>query len=119
MNSEPPTGRSAGCPTPESMQAFHSGRLAAPQMESLADHLGVCTACAAAFEALHEDAVVSKLRQYLPQPTPPLDPDCERLAAAARLIPLEPTGADTSMRNTPTVEPRTLKAGAAAPVRRL
>ena len=115
MNAQPPTGRSAGCPSPESMRAFHSGRLPPPEMEALADHLGVCTACAAAFEAMADDPVVSKLRQYLPQPTPALDPECERLAAAARLIPLEPTGAETSLRDTPSYEPRTL---AAPPPRR-
>ncbi len=115
MNAQPPTGRSAGCPSPDSMRAFHSGRLPPPEMEALADHLGVCTACAAVFEAMADDPVVSKLRQYLPQPTPALDPECERLAAAARVIPLEPTGAETSLRDTPSYEPRTL---AAPPPRR-
>ena len=76
-------------------------------MEALADHLGVCTACAAAFDGLEDDGVVSKLRQYLPGRTPALDPECERLAAAARMIPLEPTGADTSLRETPSYGPRT------------
>ena len=44
-------------PSPESIRAFHSGRLPGPDMEALADHLGVCTACAAAFDGLEDDGV--------------------------------------------------------------
>jgi serine/threonine-protein kinase len=83
------------------MAAFRSGRLPAAAMEGVADHLGVCTACAAAFDDLRDDdPIVSKLRRYLAQSTPPLDPQCDSLAAGARLICLDSTGAGTSAQET-------------------
>ena len=103
MNPPAPSGRN-GCPGPEALRAFQGGRLSAAGLESVADHLAVCSACASVFDALGEnDPVVSKLRLYLPQATPPLDPECERLAAAARLIPMEPTGAVTGHQETATL----------------
>ncbi len=105
MNPPAPSGRN-GCPGPEALRAFQGGRLSAAGLESVADHLAVCSACASVFDALGEDdPVVSKLRLYLPQATPPLDPECERLAAAARLIPMEPTGAVTDHQETATLYP--------------
>jgi tRNA A-37 threonylcarbamoyl transferase component Bud32 len=70
----------------------------------VADHLVICPLCAEAFDDLgEENSVVAKLRRYLTHSTPALDAECEELAAAARLIPLEPTGAITSSQDTRTL----------------
>jgi hypothetical protein len=92
------------CPSRAVLSEFWLGRLPPQGMESVADHLAVCPPCAATFDDMDkEDSVVSKLRRHLSCPTPPLDPECEQLAAAARLIPLEPTGAITSSEDTRTL----------------
>jgi serine/threonine-protein kinase len=73
-------------------------------MKSVADHLTACLPCAVALDDLDlQDSVVSKLRRYLTHPTPALDPECEQLAAVARAISLEPTGAITSSEATRTL----------------
>ena len=113
----PPNVR-AGCPDRAQLLAFVSGRMTARDMESAADHLAACPHCAATVESLHDaDSVVSRLRNCLPAPAPPVDPECERLAAVARLIPLEPTGVVTDMAETKTLAPGG-KPEAPAPPRR-
>jgi eukaryotic-like serine/threonine-protein kinase len=92
------------CPKSAVLSEFWGGRLALETMKSVADHLTICPPCEAAFHELREeDSVVSKLRRYLTHPTPALDPECEQLAAAARLIPLEATGAITLSEDTRTL----------------
>jgi serine/threonine protein kinase len=112
------SNRRIGCLSRSEMQAFHSGRLSLEHLESVADHLAACEACASSLEGMHDDdSVFSKLRRYLPHPAPAVEPECERLSAVARLIPLAPTGAATSTGETQTHAPA--RAPAAPPPRRI
>ena len=104
MRSDPSSNRRTTCPSRAVLYQFWLDRLPPRGADAVADHLAICPPCAALFDELNEkDSLVSRLRRWLPHPTPPLDPECERLAVAARLIPLEPTGAITSSGDTCTL----------------
>jgi hypothetical protein len=101
MNSHAQSGQQSVCLSKDDLRAFHSGTMPLDAMETAADHLGVCPGCTSVLTALsNEDTVVSKLRQYLPTAPPAGDPECERLAAAARKIHLEQTAAIAPMSET-------------------
>src|SRR5262245_42530759 len=89
--------RTGGCPDRGELAAFQAGRLDEGRLEAVAGHLAACGQCLRTLDSLPEaEAVVSRLRRLLPQPAPSRDPECEYLAAIARVIAPQADGDSTA-----------------------
>src|SRR5437764_1250069 len=57
------------CPSRNDLSAFHVGKLPAPALDTIAEHLGACPTCAHALDTLDDgsDLLLSDLRKPAPK----------------------------------------------------
>jgi serine/threonine-protein kinase len=83
----------SSCPAPDTLEAFHLGKLPEPGLETLAAHIATCPLCSSLLEQMQQrlqsdGSLLERLRRCADEHTPPQESACDRLEAAARAIPL-------------------------------
>jgi serine/threonine-protein kinase len=90
----------SGCPGPELLAAFGSGRLSDPEAERIAEHLGSCRSCEEALAAMADASLAGRLRGAGPVADDPELRRLEEFACGLSPRPGDPTdsGQDTPYR---------------------